>query len=70
MTPEERQQLIKEWQAGAITFEEMRTGLRKAGTVTEDDAKAKEKIAKDTAEAMALAAPENKPGDGGNGNGA
>lgn len=64
MTPEERQELIKEWQAGAVTFEEMRTGLRKAGVATEDDATAKAKIAKDTAEAMALAMPANEPGDG------
>jgi hypothetical protein len=41
--------------------------LRKAGVATEDDAKAKEKIAKDTAEAMALAAPANVPGDGSGG---
>lgn len=64
MTPEERQELLKEWQMGAITFEEMRTGLRKAGVATEDDAAAKAKIAKDTADAMALAQPDNTPGDG------
>lgn len=64
MTPEERQELLKEWQMGAITFEEMRTGLRKAGVATEDDAAAKAKIAKDTADAMALAQPDNVPGDG------
>lgn len=64
MTPEERAQAIKEWQGGAITFEEMRAVLRKSGTATEDDAKAKEKIANDTAEAMALATPANTPGDG------
>lgn len=66
MTPEERSELIKEWQGGAITFEEMRTGLRKSGVATEDDKTAKAKIAKDTAEAMALATPENTPGDPGN----
>lgn len=64
MTPEERAQAIKEWQSGAITFEEMRSVLRKSGTATEDDAAAKEKIAKDTAEAMALTQPDNVPGDG------
>ena len=64
MTPEERGQAIKEWQGGAITFEEMRAVLRKSGTATEDDAKAKEAIAKETAEAMALATPANTPGDG------
>jgi hypothetical protein len=64
MTPDERRQIIEEWQKGAITFTEMRTGLRKAGIATEDDAKAKADIAKDTAEAMALAMPANEPGDG------
>lgn len=64
MTPEERAQAIKEWQGGAITFEEMRAVLRKSGTATEDDAKAKEKIAQETAAAMALAQPDNVPGDG------
>ncbi|UUV44518.1 portal protein [Rhodobacter phage RcMotherGoose] len=56
MSPEERRQTIEEWQKGAITFEEMRTVLRKSGTATEDDAKAKEKIANDAADALALAA--------------
>ncbi len=65
MTPDERRQIIEEWQKGAITFTEMRTGLRKAGIATEDDTKAKADIAKDTAEAMALAMPANEPGDGG-----
>ena len=55
---------IKEWQSGAITFEEMRAVLRKSGTATEEDAKAKEKIAQETAAAMALAQPDNVPGDG------
>lgn len=63
MTPEERKTLVQEWQVGAITFEEMRSGLRKAGVATEDDDVAKASIAKDTAEAMALAMPENEPGD-------
>jgi hypothetical protein len=63
MTPEERNQALKEWQSGAITFEEMRSVLRKSGTATEEDQSAKEKIAKDTAEAMALQQPENVPGE-------
>lgn len=62
MSNEERGQTIKEWQAGAITFTEMRSVLRKAGTATEDDEKAKADIAKDTAEAMALEAVANEPG--------
>lgn len=75
MQPAERAELIKEWQAGAITFEEMRNGLRKAGVATEEDAIAKATIAKDTAEAMslevdnaaALADATGKPEGGSNG---
>lgn len=70
MTNEERQELIKEWQAGALTFEEMRAGLRKAGVATEDDKTAKAAIAKDTAEAMALEVAVNAPPGGNVGNGA
>lgn len=62
MTPEERSQVLKEWQAGALTFTEMRAALRKGGTATEDDEKAKGEIAQDTADAMALEAPLNQPG--------
>lgn len=69
MSPEERKTVIEEWTKGAITFEEMRTSLRKSGVVTEDDAKAKEKIAKDTAEAMALESVPNEPGAGSVGSG-
>jgi hypothetical protein len=61
-TPEERAEVIKEWQAGALTFEEMRSCLRKAGVATEDDVKAKSAIAAETAAAMALAMPPNVPG--------
>lgn len=65
MSPEERQKVVEEWQKGAITFEEMRTSLRKAGIATEKDEIAKVKIAKDTAEAMALVPVENTPGEPG-----
>lgn len=41
LTPNERAQLVLEWQQGAITFTELRAGLRRAGVATEDDAKAK-----------------------------
>jgi len=64
MTPEERREVVEEWQKGAITFEEMRTSLRKTGVATEDDAVAKTKIAADTVAAMAIAAVANEPGDG------
>lgn len=63
MTPEERQELLKEWQMGAITFEEMRMGLRKAGVATEDDILAKTKIVKDTTKPTAFAMPTNEPAD-------
>jgi hypothetical protein len=65
MSPEEQAKLIDSWMKGAITFEEMRAPLKKAGIATEDDATAKAKIAKDTAEAMALAPVENTPGEPG-----
>ena len=41
LDPQERSSLIAEWQAGAITFEEMRAVLRKAGVATLDDDEAK-----------------------------
>lgn len=44
MQPAERAQLIKEWQGGAITFEEMRAALRKAGVATLPDEEALSKI--------------------------
>lgn len=44
MTPQERAQLISEWQQGAVTFSEMREGLRKSGTATLDDDEARETI--------------------------
>lgn len=61
MTPEERAQAIKDWQAGAITWTEMRTALRKAGVATEDDEEAKQEIANDAVTALALDAPFNSP---------
>lgn len=36
LTPNERTQLVMEWQAGAITTSEMRAGMRKAGVATLD----------------------------------
>lgn len=44
MTPEQRRQLMEEWQMGAITFEEMRTSLRKSGIVYKDDVEARDLI--------------------------
>ena len=42
MTAEERAQLIAEWQGGAITFEEMRDGLRRANVAYLPDEEAKD----------------------------
>lgn len=58
-TPEQRAEVISEWQAGAITFPEMRSVLRKAGIATEEDEKAKAAIEIDTTKAMALQASIN-----------
>lgn len=44
MTPEERQQLIKEWQADAISFTEMRWNLSRGGIAFQTDEEAKEEI--------------------------
>lgn len=60
---EQRAELIKEWQAGAITFEEMRAPLRKAGIATEEDGAAKTKIETDTAKAMAMETILNTPSE-------
>lgn len=53
LTPDERRQLISEWQSGAITFEEMRDNLRRGGIATLTDAAAKSKIAAEGAERLA-----------------
>lgn len=44
LTPEERKQVVSEWKDGAISWQEMRNGLRAAGSATEDDAKVKAEI--------------------------
>lgn len=58
MSPQDRQQLVSEWQAGAIAFEEMRANLRRAGVATLDDTEAKEKIAQEMASAVDLSMDE------------
>lgn len=60
-SPEQRGAVIKEWQAGAITFNEMRAVMRKAGIATEEDEAAKAIIETDTAKAMAMEAVANTP---------
>ena len=47
LTPQERQQLVSEWQAEAITYSEMRTNLRKAGIATLSDDEALAQLTKD-----------------------
>lgn len=55
MDPQSRAQLVAEWQAGALTFTEVRTALRVAGLAFEDD-----DVARAEAEAaMAAAAAAN-----------
>lgn len=56
--PLTRAQIIKEWQSEAITWDEMRSALRKAGVATEDDKKAQAKIAEEV-KARAEATGEN-----------
>lgn len=51
MTPQERAQVVSEWQSGAISFTEMRENLRKAGVAKLDDKKAKEEIDAELADA-------------------
>lgn len=45
MTPDERRQLISEWQADAISFTEMRWNLKRGGVAYLDDEEAKDEIA-------------------------
>lgn len=58
---EEQQNIIKSWQAGAIDWLEMRTGLRKAGTAFQDDEEAKTNVSNEQVAAMGLAMPVNSP---------
>lgn len=46
LTPNERAQLILEWQAEAISQSEMRAGLRRGGIATMDDDKYREEVKK------------------------
>lgn len=64
-TPDQRQQVVEEWQKQAITFTEMRNVLRKAGIATENDEDAKVAIARDSIEAMGLSLFPNEPGKSG-----
>lgn len=47
LSPQDRQQLLAEWQAGLVSFSEARGQLRQSGVATLDDDEAKEEIAGD-----------------------
>lgn len=70
MSPEDRRQLIEEWQTGAIAWEELRTNLRKSGIATMDDKEARGKIDEELASlpAARTAADGGAPAGGGDGN--
>jgi hypothetical protein len=53
MSPEDRRQLMEEWQSNAVSWDEVRTNLRKSGIVTMDDAQARKLIDNEIAEADA-----------------
>jgi hypothetical protein len=53
--------VIKNWQAGALTWGEMRAILKKAGQATEDDKKALDEITKQQQEAATFEASLNEP---------
>lgn len=54
LTAQERQELILEWQSGAISFTEMRTVLRSSGIAIDEDTLAKPEIDKEMKERAAL----------------
>lgn len=47
LSPDERRQVLAEWQGGLLTFGEARSQLRQSGIATEDDEVAKAEIDKD-----------------------
>lgn len=56
MSAQERQQLVAEWQAGAITFEEMRFNLRRANVAYLDDEEAKDQLETEMSAGLGAAA--------------
>lgn len=53
MSAGDRQELVSEWQKGAISFTEMRNGLRGTGIATQEDAVALDEIKQEQVEAIA-----------------
>jgi hypothetical protein len=67
MTPEERAQLMAEWQGGGIAFSEMREALRKCGVAILDDEEAKNEIdSQPVTPQVRVALDPNKVDPGGN----
>lgn len=70
LTPQQRQELVLEWQASAITFGEMRDNFRRAGIVTLEDNEAKKEISEYPPPPPSTAPkpipPGNNNNDGGN----
>lgn len=64
MSPEERMQLMKEWQGGAISFTEYRDQLRQSGIATLDDEKAKDEMETDPPPALDPVADPEEDDDG------
>jgi hypothetical protein len=54
LSPQERAQLIKEWQSGAISFTEMRAVLRRVGVATADDEQAMSDIKQEQIDALTM----------------
>ncbi len=52
MSPEDRRQLIEEWMSGAVSWEELRSNLRKAGIAYQDDDTARAAIKKEQSDMM------------------
>lgn len=73
LTPNERAQLILEWQAEAISQSEMRAGLRRGGIATMDDEKYREEVKKfpppEDKEKMQQGQKDNTPLNQGSGGG-
>lgn len=65
LSPNDRNQLILEWQAGAITFGEMRAGLRRGGVATLEDEAAKKDIKENPPPDIANAGDVQNKGVGG-----
>lgn len=54
LTAQDRAQIVKDWQNGAISWSELRSAYRKAGIATEDDAKVKAELENDKAAELEL----------------